>query len=195
MSYADDAADTSKHDEKALVNLNRLAIQFIDQERKIADLETQLKNEKEKFTRLSEIDIPKEMRLLELESFPIPKRNDGAELELKERTFASFPKMDEEPEKALVATKWLLKNKHGSVLRQNVNIEFSVEDNKKVDALIGQLIKKYKGASITRKVSVHASTLAKLVRTLRASGEAPPLETLGATVKDVVSIKRPKQKV
>jgi hypothetical protein len=106
---------------------------------------------------------------------------------------------EEQPEEQKQAAfKWLEDNGHGSVIKNQVIVEFSKDQNEQAAKLVEALRKMELKAPVMRRKTVHHSTLTSLVRELLSSQDETkppvPLDLLGAFDRIETSVKPKKRK-
>lgn len=137
----------------------------------IEDLNAQLATKSEELRRLSEVDLPTAMLSCGLQSFVM---QDGASVAIEVNTVASIPK-DQLPG----ALKWLETNKHGSIIKRTVQLEFGKGEDKLAKKLLAFIKKNFRKQKLTDKRGVNHQTLGAFVREQLRQGATVPTDLLG----------------
>lgn len=137
-----------------------------------------------KAMRLSEAEIPEAMKAIGLKKLPL---EDGSELEIKEDDYGSYTKPNEP-----AVFRWLRKNGHASMIKNQLSILFGKDDATKIKKLEKVLSQKgYAGIVVEKKESVHAGTFKAFVREQLLEGKALPKQ-IAIFHKSETVIKEPK---
>ena len=191
-AYAADSA-LQQAEPAALARLDALAHEMLRLDLKAHDLGVELEQTATALRALREKDVPDAMAALSLPRHNIANAN-GEYIEVARKVYAKFPDADKFPERARVARDYLIKQKHGSIIKQSITIEFDATDTKAVKRVIKELMKKNPRRIITERVAVNSRTLAKLVRTELDAGRTMQLELIGAHSVVEATLHRPEKK-
>ena len=142
------------------------------------------KEEKEKVRSLEEKTIPEamfEMRTKSHETW------DGFMIGIEDFVTGSVPKKNEDE-----AFEWLRENGHGDIIKTDITISFTKEQDEEAQALFKRLAEE--GFTVNMKPSVHASTLKSWAKKMLEKGVEFPRELLGIYVGRKAKITPPKKK-
>jgi Arc/MetJ-type ribon-helix-helix transcriptional regulator len=178
MSY--DEYETAGIGHNRVVALQELANRQQASEKRVAELEEALDEEKKKLRQISEIEIPNFMDGMN-GSTELP---DGRKVTISDAVRASLPK-----DRADEGAKWLAEHNSGSIVKQKFVIEFNKNQEDKAKAFEEFLNSNPKCPVYTRENSVHHSTLTSWARKKLESGEQIPMELFGVHVSKKTKIK------
>ena len=146
---------------------------------KLLETQEQIKTAEEKVKKLREIEtvlseqtIPNLMQKTGVQKIEL---NDGTKVEVKPFYAARIPisKTDE-------AFTWLRDNNHGSLIKNDVSLSFTRNQDNEAKALVEEL--KNKGLDVKQKESVHPSTLKGFVKDQIERGQHVPADLFGTYV-------------
>lgn len=138
-------------------------------EKKIAQLEEELKETKAELRVVSEDQIPEKMDELGQEEFTT---SDGIKIKIKEVVEAYISE-----ERREAANTWLDENNYGNLLKSEVIASYGKDELEKAKALVAELEKEGRAAVFKR--SVHNATLRAFVREHMAAGKDIPIDLFG----------------
>lgn len=147
-----------------LMTINELANEQLVLEAKIAGLETELSETKEKHRRIEQDVLPQKMMELGLLSFTLAS---GESINIKEVYFGSIPR--DSAEEAFI---WLKDNGHEDLIKNEVIAKFAKGEDEIADLLVKFLDQG--NFTYDRKQAVHSSTLKAFVKDLCESGQTVP---------------------
>lgn len=170
------SVDEFEEDSHELVNedgvksLSAMANAQIRLESEIGFLEQQLAELKERYNRLSSVDIPAKFAELGVEALTL---ETGEKVTVKHGISASIPKqrLDE-------AIAWLRANGGASIVKNKITTAFGRGSDEAAKQLCQEL--NDRGFDVEQSLSVHPQTLSAFVRELMENGEDVPLDLLGA---------------
>lgn len=194
-SLADEAADlTSAPSDTDTSRLRDAGMELIETDNLVQSLEDQLKDAKKKRTELAHKTLPDIMN--ELDTDTLGLASAGVDLELKPYCHASIPKTwtDEQRESAFSHIEDL---GAGDIVRTIVTISAGKGDYDAMLALYNHIVDSVMSeygvsASTNLELTVPWNTLTSFVKEQTEKGVAIDLERLGATVGQVVKIKKRK---
>ncbi len=166
-----------------LHKLAELAKSMFDAEQAVAKAEEELKKRKDKLRGIAEREIPALMDQCGVTEFAT---KTGLKLKIKRLLRASISKAN-----LTKAVAWLDKHGHGGLVKRNVSIDFTRQQEDDAKELADEL--REKGfENVATKHTVHAGTLAAWVRERRSNGEAVPEKLLGVSEHSVAKIETTK---
>lgn len=169
----------------AAASITKAANEMIALEGEVAALEADLKARKAKLAEVQERKLPDLMFEIGIKEFVL---TDGRRLTVKDMVVASIPSKsaidkakDEERGPMLArqgeAFKWLEKNGHGDLIKNDLVIGFKKGEAKQAKALVTELRKRGINVEVNR--SVNPQSLGAFCREQLAAGKALPLDVLG----------------
>lgn len=162
-----------------LKKLSELAKAMFDAEEAVRKADEKLKEEKAKLRGIAERDIPALMDQCGVSEFAT---TTGLKLKIKRLIRASISKAN-----LLKAVAWLDKHGHGGLVKRNVSIDFTRQQEEEAKGLADEL--REKGfENVATKHAVHAGTLSAWVKERRSNGEAVPEKLLGVSEHTVAKI-------
>jgi hypothetical protein len=179
MFDADARVDVTDDD---LGRVRKLARDLLNVQATIANLETQLKTQKDAEKQLSEIDIPTAMSEIGLTDFRL---DTGERVEIKSGVRASIPEKYRD-----AAFKWLRDNNLGSIIKNKVVAMFGRGEDSAATALVDEL--KKDGRNVEQDISVPWNTLTAVVKERREQGLPTPDDILGVYEFKSTKISSPK---
>jgi len=171
--------DSFDVDDSGLQQISDLANKQVKLERKIKEMEDELKAVKDEHKQVSQVDIPEALAEVGLSEF---KLKDGTKITVSPFYSASIPKdrVDE-------AMTWLRDNNHGDLIKNTISVDFGRGEDEAAAQLKEHL--QEEGASYTDKTGVHPQTLRAFVREQVESGQNLPLDLLGVFIGQKTVIK------
>ena len=155
-----------------LSNVSTFANQQLELERKVEDLEKELKEAKTELRLVSETLLPEAM----LEA-------GFLELGLADGSFITtteFINAHISAERAVEAMAWLMNNNHGELIKTQVTTKFGRNEHNEAGQLISDL--RARGLQPEVKEGVHPSTLKKFIRTELQAGRDVPGDLFGTFI-------------
>lgn len=166
-AYADYAQ--ARDDGNALAELSLLADRQAEAALRVAELEKQLEEARDRLRDISERQLPEKMDELGMEEF---KTRSGLKIKIKETIRGSIPKARQSE-----AYRWLRDNGFGGLIKREVKIPFGMGEDEKAQSLLSSLGEEY---DYDDKTSVHPSTLQAFLREQLSEGANIDLEMFGA---------------
>jgi hypothetical protein len=152
---------------------------LLETQKKISTVEEQLKKLKDVENTLSEQTIP---NLMQQAGISMLKLADGSSVEIRPFYSARIP-----ASKADEAFSWLRENGHGDLIKNQVTLEFGMQQDNEAKSIIEEL--KQKGLPVQQKTTVHPSTLRGFVREqIQELGRNVPAELFGTYVANKTKI-------
>ena len=163
-----------------LSKVSAKAQEQLDLEKEIKDLEEQLKETKKRHRAVSELELPEAMQEANLAEIVL---TNGSKISVK-----PFYKghISEKHQKDAMA--WLVDNDHGSLIKNQVILNFGKNEDEKATATVKQL--KQQGLSPDVKQGVHPQTLNAFIKEQIIGGKDIPAETFGIFVGSRANIKQ-----
>lgn len=165
-----------------LGGLTRLADELAGAEAEAERLEQQLQAAKQRITDLSERQIPEMMDALGMAQFVT---KSGFKIDIRRTIRASIPVSSRE-----AAYQWLEDNGHGALIKRNIVVGFSRDQEQEAGALRNDLSERFENVREDRKVE--PSTLRAFIGEQLENGVAVPLELFGAWEQRIARITQPK---
>lgn len=169
--YAEFRADDTPK-EKAFAKLDELVKQLTQAEKDVAEAQVALKKAQEKLRQLDEFDIPEYMDELALKEFT---NVAGIKIEAKSTVYASIGN------RKAAAYAWLIKNKHGGIIKRNVTVAFNTSQAEDAKALFEELNGRegLVTAGVKQEMKVEAASLTAFVRKQLKAGNEVPADIFG----------------
>jgi len=159
-------------------SLSALLQQQLDMEEEIQQLETVVKQRKHEYQKLTTETIPQHAQAI---NCTLHRLQDGSTFELKPFVSAHISKAKKDE-----AFTWLKQNGHSDIIKNQVKLDFGMQDLDKAEECLKTLTEA--GYSPSAESSVHSGTLKKWVREQVEAGEPIPLELFGAYLGQVSTI-------
>ena len=157
---------------------------LIEQAKQYQDLydqqEKSLKKTQELIAQIIETDIPHLMDSLGIDKI---LTNDGWEVKIDERYHARISEANKN-----TAFTWLRNNGHGSLIKNNVSVEFGAGEDKDALVLVEDLTDN--GFQVTMKEGVNSRTLEGFVNEQKKQGANIPDDVFGIFHKRQAKVKR-----
>jgi hypothetical protein len=182
MNLEDYAVELSDVKDSDLKKVGMLVRQQLVLEKRIADLEAELKMTTRELNEVSGELLPaalQEHGMTEL------KMHDGSVVTVATVISASISK-ERQPD----AHEWLREHGHGDLIKNTVSLTFGRGEDDKADALLREL--DAKGFDPEQKESVHAGTLKAFVKEQINEGREIPSELFGVYIGQKTTIKKGK---
>ena len=171
--------------DNALAQIKATAEQQERAEIKVEKSEEQLKLDKKELTRIAEKIFPELLHALEMtEDITI----GGLRIQLAEKLRGSIPVVHRDE-----ALKWLDKEGHGHIIKRQIIIEFSKDEEKWAAKFMRDCDKRKKQLNMVVKRTVHPQTLQAWSREMLGDGEDFPMELFGIFLQTFTKVSRPKQ--
>jgi hypothetical protein len=150
--------------DEQLSMVSRLADQQLALERDIEQLEAELKEKKNTYVKVSQVDLPDAMAAINMSSF---KLANGASIDIKKGVDASI-KVNDKP----MAYSWLREHGHGAIIKNEFKVPFGAGEDalaEKLDNFLQTLDHEYNSS-----VSIHTQTLRAWARAQLEEGNEIP---------------------
>ena len=157
---------------EAFAKLDELVKQLTQAEADVAEAQAALKQAQERVRQLDEFDIPEHMDSLGLKEFT---NRAGIKIEAVSTIRASIG------DRKAQAFAWLIKNKHGGLIKRNVVVAFNTTQAKDAQALLKELQERdaLNAAGVKGEMRVEAASLTAFVRKQLKAGKAVPHDIFG----------------
>jgi len=143
--------------------------ELIDLQNEIKTIEEKLNKVKEQERFLSEHAIPS---LMQSSGISMIKLEDGTEVKVTPYYYA---KISEDKKEAAFA--WLRENGFGDLIKNNISLDFAMNQDSEANNLVAQL--KAKGYNVFQSTTVHSSTLKAFVKEQINEGKGLPEDLFG----------------
>jgi len=180
MDFESVAGDLTSINQSGISTVSNLCKQQIALEKRIADLELELKDAKREHRKVAEDLLPaalQEYGVTEL------KMEDGSEISVAPYYSASIAK-DRQDE----AFQWLIEAGHGSLIKNHVTAAFGRGEDNSAKDLLAEL--EQRGMQTQTKTWVEPMTLKSFVKEQVEKGENLPYDLLGIYVGQRAKIRR-----
>ena len=171
--WQQEASDTE------LSKVSTKAQEQLDLEKEIENLETQLKETKDKHRVVAEVELPEAMQEANLAEIVL---TNGSKITVKPFYKGYISEAHRED-----AMSWLVDNNHGSLIKNEVTLKFGKDEDEKAAATVESL--KQQGLSPSQKQGVHPQTLNAFIKEQITSGKDIPPEIFGIYVGSRANIK------
>lgn len=167
----EEAAKLQQAPKDKLTALQELGIKLQEQLKKVAKISGELEAANKELYKMQLITIPDAMAEVGMKSF---KLEDGTTFEVE--PFYSASIKEENRDKA---HEWLEVNGHGGLIKNELTIDLGRGEG--TDELVQEFrkIADEKEVQLSRKKSVHASTLKAWVKEMATKNQLPPLDIFG----------------
>jgi len=165
INFQEDVKSKIDLSDDKVKTISTLAQCQVDIEAEIKALGEQLKAQNKLLLKVSEEDLPAAMLAAGVSEL---KLADGTEINIKADIYPSIPAV-----KRLLAYTWLRENNYGSLIKNNVTIQFGKGEDQKAIDLLTELTAE--GYNPTQKESVHPGTLKSFVKEQMADPDTPDL--------------------
>jgi hypothetical protein len=180
MDFESVAGDLTSINQSGISTVSNLCKQQIALEKRIADLELELKDTKREYRKVAEDLLPaalQEYGVTEL------KMDDGSEISVAPYYSASIAK-----DRADEAFQWLTEAGHGSLIKNHVTAAFGRGEDNSAKDLLAEL--EQRGMQTQTKTWVEPMTLKSFVKEQVEKGENLPYDLLGVFVGQRAKIRR-----
>jgi len=143
--------------------------ELIDLQNEIKTIEEKLHKVKEQEKFLSEHAIPS---LMQSSGISMIKLEDGTEVKVNPYYYA---KISEDKKEA--AFSWLRENGHGDLIKNNISLDFGMNEDSEANNVVAQL--KSKGYNVFQSTTVHSGTLKAFVKEQITEGKGLPEDLFG----------------
>lgn len=184
--YAEDAAEAEKLSNDKLKEVVRLANKQIELENSVALFEEELDKAKKLLLKHQTETLPEALSALGLKSLEL---EDGSKVTVKQFYSCTWPS---DPGAAARATKWLVDNGFGALIKSNVICAFNKDSQDDVRELKALLVEK--GFSFMHSENVHASTLKSFVKEQAELNKPVPADLFNTYIGNKSEIQKPKVK-
>ena len=158
--------------DEALRKVATLTNRQLELEDSVAELERQLKQEKERLRKVAEVELPELLQNeIGLTMFALA---DGTGVEIKDSLKCNIPKKN-----AGAVAEWLRENGHGALVKQDLLLPFDKGEAEKVKQ-ITELLEEHGFSQYQINEAVHTGQLKSLIKELEEEGEDVPLSLFGA---------------
>lgn len=151
--------------------LVQMAMQVIDAEKEVANLEDLLASANSRLNQLRDEDLPDAMAEVGYSEF---KLEDGTKVSIRDLVHGNLPKEEGPRAKAI---EWIERHDGASIIRTMVNAKFGREQHKAAQALALKLTKQ--GFDVSTDHGVHVQTLWAWVKELIRDGKPVDFDLLG----------------
>lgn len=165
-------AESSGPTDADLRKVATLAQRQVELEASVAQLENDLKKEKERLRKVAEVELP-ELLLNEL-NLSMFALADGTKVEVKDSLKCSIPKKN-----LPKVAQWLVERNHGALVKRDVVLPFDKGQDEQV-AELATLLEANGFSQYAVNEAVHTGQLKKLIQELEEEGEDVPLPLFGA---------------
>jgi uncharacterized small protein (DUF1192 family) len=153
-----------------LKSISALADRQVHLEQEVQQLEAQLKQKQEELRQVAERDLPTKMDEVGMKEFTL---SDGRKVSIKEELKASIPKHRKND-----AADWLLQYGLGSLVKEQVAVNFEAGEDDKVQTVVNQL--REQGFPATVAKDMNTNSVKSALKELRGQGVDVPMELFGA---------------
>lgn len=182
MSFEDVATDLQEIKEEGLSRIANLVRQQLALERRISDLEDELKSTQKQLVDISENQLP---TALAEHGMTRLSMDDGSEITVN-RFYSASIKED----KKEAAFGWLRDNGHGDLIKNQISISLGRKEDELASKIADDL--RERGFDPVQKVWVEPMTLKAFVREQVEAGAPIPTETFGVYIGEKAKITRRK---
>lgn len=145
---------------------------------RIAELESELENAHAERKRLEEVELPAAFTEDGISELRLP---DGQKAARAVTVQGSLPSADDRPTEREEALTWLSENGYRDTIRCAVTADYGLENYEAANTTF-ETLRGDNRAHVSKKESVHASTLKALVLQRVQAAQPTPLELLGCTI-------------
>tara|TARA_R110000868_G_scaffold24983_1_gene97718 strand:+ start:1882 stop:2514 length:633 start_codon:yes stop_codon:yes gene_type:complete len=181
-SVALNSNSVEKLDQGGLNSVADLARAIRDKEDTIANIEKQLKQQKEQLLKLSDEEMPAMLSEMGISAFEL---DDGSKVVVKSTYGASIRVADRHS-----AFNWLRDNGYDDIIKNTVSCQFGRGEDDKAGAFAA--FAEMEGFYAEQKTEVHPQTLRAFVKERVEAGEEFPMELFGAWIGQRATIKKGK---
>jgi len=181
-SEALNSNSVEKLDQRGLNSVADLARAIRNKEDTIANIEKQLKQQKELLLKLSDEDMPAMLSEMGISAFEL---DDGSKVVVKSTYGGSIRVADRHN-----AFNWLRDNGYDDIIKNTVSCQFGRGEDDKAGAFAA--FAETEGFYAEQKTEVHPQTLRAFVKERVEAGEEFPMELFGAWIGQSATIKKGK---
>ena len=169
--------------DNALTQIKETAEQQEQAEVAVEKATEELSIAKKEFVRISEKVFPDLLNSLEMtEDLTVA----GLRVQLAEKLRGSIPVKHRDE-----AIKWLTRKGHGDIVKRQIVIEFSKDEEKWADKFMRDCAQRKKQLNMQVKRTVHPQTLQAWCREMLEEGEEFPMELFGVFLQTFTKVSRP----
>ena len=169
----------------ALKSVKSIATQMQTTQYKVAQLEEDLKREKENLRKLTDEDLPSKLQEIGIVNFEL---EDGSVVQVKENISAHIKE-----ENRAAAYEWLRDNGLDDIIKNTVVCTFGREEDDKASDFFA--FAKKEGFEPLQNSTIHPSTLKAFAKDRIAQSEEIPMDLFGVWVGQRATIKKAKKGV
>ena len=181
--FEDVAQELSSVDEEGLSRVSKLANIQLRLERRVAELDAELKQAKRDLQEISGDQLPAAMLEYGIREF---KLEDGSQITVKNFYSASIPKDRQEE-----SFTWLVENGFGDLIKNQVSVSFVRGQEENASALVQELEDRHLPTS--NRKWVEPMTLKAFAREQVESGKELPTTLFGLYIGEQAKITKPKR--
>ena len=176
------ASGVDKVDQKGLKTVAEIAREVNEKEKKISNLEQELKDRKKELLKLTDEELPNILNELGISSF---KLEDGSTISVKQ-TYGASIKVENRP----AAYQWLRENGYDDIIKNQVTCVFGRGEDEKANSF--KETAENEGYFPEQKTEVHPQTLRAFVKERVENGDDFPMDLLGVYIGQRAIIRRGK---
>lgn len=176
------ASGVENIDQKGLKTVAEIAREVGEKEKKISNLEQELKDRKKDLLKLTDEELPNILNELGLTSF---KLEDGSSISVKQ-TYGASIKVENRP----AAYQWLRDNGYDDIIKNQIICVFARGEDEKANSFKETAEKE--GYIPQQKTEIHPQTLRAFVKERVENGDEFPMELLGVYIGQRAMIRRGK---
>jgi hypothetical protein len=180
--FEDVAKELSSVDDRGLSRVSKLAYNQLRLEKRVADLDVDLKQAKRELREISDDQLPAAMLEYNIREFTL---EDGSQIKVKHFYSASIPK-----DKMAEAFDWLNANGYGDLIKNQVSVSFVRGQEEKAQGLVQEL--EDRNLPTSNKKWVEPMTLKAFARELVEAGKSLPFDLFGLFIGETAKITKPK---
>lgn len=154
-----------------LSNITKLAVQVVERQSTVEQIEEQLKEARANLRQVQERDLPEAMLACNMEKFTTA---DGHSISVTETLYASVAKKNK-----AAAAKWLIENELGSLVKEDVIVSFDSGQHDKLKEVIDILVDAGV-VNFTTAESMSTASIKSAIKELLGDGKEVPLDLFGA---------------
>lgn len=176
------SSDFNNVPQEGLRSIAEIARAAQEKEKRIAQLERDLKEAKAEHLKLTDEDLPAMLQELGLNAFEL---EDGSKINVRPQYGAHINADNREK-----AFDWLRANGHDGIIKNSISCSFGKGEDEQAE--IFSMLIQDSGLSPSQKTEVHSSTLKAWVKERVENGEEFPMELFGAYIGQRAHIRRAK---
>jgi len=182
VEFEDIAKELSSVDDSGLNRVSKLAHNQLRLEKRVADLDAELKQAKRDLREISDDQLPAAMLEFNIREF---KLEDGSQITVKHFYSASIPK-----EKQEEAFDWLNTHGYGDLIKNQVSVNFVRGQEEKAQGLVQEL--EDRNLPTSNKKWVEPMTLKAFAKELVEAGKSLPFDLFSLYIGEQAKITKPK---